>query len=190
MTQQHSQHLIAGVNDKIPVGKSLILGLQHVLSMDLYIMPLILGGAIGLKGGDLSFLLQMSFFACGIATLLQSGLFMKYPIVQGPSYVPLAALRAIGATMGIPTMIGSLLPRGDRHHAARRDESVLEIHPQGDPTVHRRYHHPHRRTDPCADRGDRSVQHKRELHGECGQRMRNVRCAARVHDRPVPHAQQ
>ncbi len=64
MTQQHSQHLIAGVNDKIPVGKSLILGLQHVLSMDLYIMPLILGGAIGLKGGDLSFLLQMSFFAC------------------------------------------------------------------------------------------------------------------------------
>ncbi|MGN0108534.1 MAG: uracil-xanthine permease family protein [Bifidobacterium sp.] len=110
MTQQHSQHLIAGVNDKIPVGKSLVLGLQHVLSMDLYIMPLILGGAIGLKGGDLSFLLQMSFFACGIATLLQSGLFMKYPIVQGPSYVPLAALCAIGATMGIPTMIGSLLP--------------------------------------------------------------------------------
>lgn len=110
MTQQHSQHLIAGVNDRIPVGKSLILGLQHVLSMDLYIMPLILGGAIGLKGGDLSFLLQMSFFACGIATLLQSGLFMKYPIVQGPSYVPLAALCAIGATMGIPTMIGSLLP--------------------------------------------------------------------------------
>lgn len=110
MTQQHGQHLIAGVNDKIPVGKSLILGLQHVLSMDLYIMPLILGGAIGLKGGDLSFLLQMSFFACGIATLLQSGLFMKYPIVQGPSYVPLAALCAIGATMGIPTMIGSLLP--------------------------------------------------------------------------------
>lgn len=78
--------------------------------MDLYIMPLILGSAIGLQGGDLSFFLQMSFFACGIATLLQSGLFMKYPIVQGPSYVPLGALCMIGATMGIPTMIGSLIP--------------------------------------------------------------------------------
>ncbi len=78
--------------------------------MDLYIMPLILGGAIGLKGGDLSFLLQMSFFACGIATLLQSGLLMKFPIAQGPSYVPLGALCMIGATMGIPTMIGSLIP--------------------------------------------------------------------------------
>lgn len=78
--------------------------------MDLYIMPLILGGAIGLQGGNLSFFLQMSFFACGIATLLQSGMFMKYPIAQGPSYVPLGALCMIGATMGIPTMIGSLIP--------------------------------------------------------------------------------
>ena len=108
MSKEETPQLVAGVNDKIPVGRSIILGLQHVLSMDLYIMPLILGSAIGLQGGDLSFFLQMSFFACGIATLLQSGLFMKYPIVQGPSYVPLGALCMIGATMGIPTMIGSL----------------------------------------------------------------------------------
>ena len=110
MSKEETPQLVAGVNDKIPVGRSIILGLQHVLSMDLYIMPLILGSAIGLQGGDLSFFLQMSFFACGIATLLQSGLFMKYPIVQGPSYVPLGALCMIGATMGIPTMIGSLIP--------------------------------------------------------------------------------
>lgn len=74
-------------------------------------MPLILGGTIGLKGGDLSFLLQMSFFACGIATLLQSGLFMKYPIVQGPSYVPLAALCAIGATMILPDSVIRMAPQ-------------------------------------------------------------------------------
>ncbi len=110
MSKEETPQLVAGVNDKIPVGRSIVLGLQHVLSMDLYIMPLILGGAIGLQGGELSFFLQMSFFACGIATLLQSGLFMKYPIVQGPSYVPLGALCMIGATMGIPTMIGSLIP--------------------------------------------------------------------------------
>ncbi len=110
MSKEETPQLVAGVNDKIPVGRSIVLGLQHVLSMDLYIMPLILGGAIGLQGGELSFFLQMSFFACGIATLLQSGLFMKYPIVQGPSYVPLGALCMIGATMGIPAMIGSLIP--------------------------------------------------------------------------------
>ena len=110
MSKEETTQLVARVDDKIPFGRSVILGLQHVLSMDLYIMPLILGGAIGLQGGELSFFLQMSFFACGIATLLQSGLFMKYPIVQGPSYVPLGALCMIGATMGIPTMIGSLIP--------------------------------------------------------------------------------
>lgn len=110
MSKEEAPQLVAGIDDKNPVGKSIVLGLQHILSMDLYIMPLILGGAIGLQGGNLSFFLQMSFFACGIATLLQSGMFMKYPIAQGPSYVPLGALCMIGATMGIPTMIGSLIP--------------------------------------------------------------------------------
>lgn len=110
MSKEEAPQLVAGIDDKIPVGKSIVLGLQHILSMDLYIMPLILGGAIGLQGGNLSFFLQMSFFACGIATLLQSGMFMKYPIAQGPSYVPLGALCMIGTTMGIPTMIGSLIP--------------------------------------------------------------------------------
>lgn len=110
MSKEEAPQLVAGIDDKIPVGKSIVLGLQHILSMDLYIMPLILGGAIGLQGENLSFFLQMSFFACGIATLLQSGMFMKYPIAQGPSYVPLGALCMIGATMGIPTMIGSLIP--------------------------------------------------------------------------------
>ena len=68
----NGSQLIVGVNDKISCGKAAFLGMQHVLSMDLYIMPLILGAAIGLVGGELSFFLQMSFFACGIATILQA----------------------------------------------------------------------------------------------------------------------
>lgn len=82
MSKEETTQLVARVDDKIPFGRSVILGLQHVLSMDLYIMPLILGGAIGLQGGELSFFLQMSFFACGIATLLQSGLFMKLSLIH------------------------------------------------------------------------------------------------------------
>ena len=89
----NGSQLIVGVNEKISCGKAAFLGMQHVLSMDLYIMPLILGAAIGLVGGELSFFLQMSFFACGIA-----------------SYVPLGALCTIGATMGVSAMIGSLIP--------------------------------------------------------------------------------
>lgn len=107
---ENDSQLIVGVNEKISCGKAAFLGMQHVLSMDLYIMPLILGAAIGLAGGELSFFLQMSFFACGIATILQAGFFMKYPIIQGPSYVPLGAMCTIGATMGVSAMIGSLIP--------------------------------------------------------------------------------
>ncbi|KFI63373.1 uracil-xanthine permease family protein [Bifidobacterium cuniculi] len=110
MNSNDHMQLIAGVNDRIPFGRAFVLGLQHVLSMDLYIMPLILGAVIGLQGADLSYFLQMSFLACGLATLIQAGLFMKFPIVQGPSYVPLAALCMVGSTMGIPVMIGSLIP--------------------------------------------------------------------------------
>lgn len=102
---ENDSQLIVGVNEKISCGKAAFLGMQHVLSMDLYIMPLILGAAIGLAGGELSFFLQMSFFACGIATILQAGFFMKYPIIQGPSYVPLGAMCTIGATMGVSAMI-------------------------------------------------------------------------------------
>ena len=54
---ENKSELIVGVNEKISIGKALFLGLQHVLSMDLYIMPLILGGAVGLSGGVLSFFL-------------------------------------------------------------------------------------------------------------------------------------
>ena len=46
MSKEEAPEVEAGIDDKIPVGKSIVLGLQHILSMDLYIMPLILGGAI------------------------------------------------------------------------------------------------------------------------------------------------
>lgn len=108
--ETNKNDLIIGINDKVSLGKSIFLGLQHVLSMDLYIMPIILSGMIGLSTGDTAFFIQMSFFACGIATIIQTGLGIKLPVVQGPSYVPLGALAAIGAKFGLGTMIGSLIP--------------------------------------------------------------------------------
>ena len=102
--------LIIGVNDKISFGKAAFLGLQHVLSMDLYIMPIILAAALGMSQGDTAFFIQMSFFACGLATIIQTAFCMKLPVVQGPSYVPLGALTAIGTSLGFGAMIGSLIP--------------------------------------------------------------------------------
>src|SRR5690606_2352452 len=94
----------------ISAGKSFFVGLQHVLAMDLFIPPIILAGLLSFSVADTAFLIQVTFIACGIATLIQAGFAMKRPVMQGPSVVPISALAAIGTTAGIPAMIGSLIP--------------------------------------------------------------------------------
>ena len=55
MSKEETTQLVARVDDKIPFGRSVILGLQHVLSMDLYIMPLILGALSACREGNSRF---------------------------------------------------------------------------------------------------------------------------------------
>lgn len=103
-------NLLVGVEDKISIGEAFVLGLQHVLAMDLYIIPIILAGILSLDTTNTAFLIQMSFIAAGFATIIQTGLCMRLPIMQGPSYIPIGALAAIGGKLGLPGMIGSLIP--------------------------------------------------------------------------------
>lgn len=98
------------VKKDVTVLQALFLGFQQVLAMDLFIPPIILAGMLSFSVTDSTMLIQMTFIACGIATIIQAGLAMKLPVMQGPSFVPLSALAAIGTTSGIGTMIGSLIP--------------------------------------------------------------------------------
>ncbi|RYM00487.1 purine permease [Sporolactobacillus sp. THM7-7] len=110
MEQKSGQQLLIGIDQKISVRQSILLGVQHVLAMDLYLLPIIIAGILGFSKMDTSFLIQMSFLAAGVATLIQTGFGMKLPIVQGPSYVPIGALTAIGSKLGLGAMVGSLIP--------------------------------------------------------------------------------
>lgn len=96
--------------DEISKKKSFLIGLQHVLAMDIFIPPMILAGLLSLSVGETTLLIQMTFLACGVATVIQAGFAMKLPVMQGPSFVPLSALATIGTTSGLPVMIGSLMP--------------------------------------------------------------------------------
>jgi xanthine permease len=102
--------LLIGVDDKIGYGQAFILGLQHVLAMDLYIVPIIISGLLALSLENTSFFIQMCFLATGIATLIQTGAGIKLPVVQGPSYVPIGAIAAIGGKLGLGAIAGSLIP--------------------------------------------------------------------------------
>src|SRR5699024_2090247 len=55
-------------------------------------------------------LVQMTLLASGIATILMVTIGTRLPVVQGPSYIPIGALAAIGGGSGLATMIGSLIP--------------------------------------------------------------------------------
>ncbi|MDY0394626.1 solute carrier family 23 protein [Virgibacillus halophilus] len=90
--------------------QTVFLGLQHVLAMDLFIPPMILAGMLSFSVADSALFIQMTFIACGLATLIQAGLAMKLPVMQGPSFVPISALAVIGSTSGVSVMIGSLIP--------------------------------------------------------------------------------
>ncbi|MEH7252202.1 nucleobase:cation symporter-2 family protein, partial [Neobacillus niacini] len=82
----------------------------HVLAMDLYIAPIIIAGLLALDTMNTTFFIQMCFLAAGIATLIQTIGGLRLPVVQGPSYVPIGALAAIGGKLGMGAVFGSLLP--------------------------------------------------------------------------------
>lgn len=103
-------NITVNIDEKISYGKAFLLGLQHVLAMDLYIAPIIIAGLLSLDSMNTTFFIQMCFLAAGLATLIQTIGGLRLPVVQGPSYVPIGALAAIGGKLGLGAVFGSLLP--------------------------------------------------------------------------------
>lgn len=107
--------LLIGPDEKVPTGEAILLGLQHVLAMDVYVPPIILGGLLAMGAADSTGLLQATFLVCGIGTILQTAYFMKMPVSQGPSFVPLTAAAGVVLASGglhgggMSTLMGALL---------------------------------------------------------------------------------
>ena len=107
--------LLVGPDDKIGMGEAGFLGLQHVLAMDIYVPPIVLAGMMAMGLGDQMGLLQSTFLAAGIGTILQTFVFMKMPVSQGPSFVPLGAAAGVVLASGglkgngMGTLIGATL---------------------------------------------------------------------------------
>lgn len=112
---EEKAQLLVGPDEKISTTEATLLGLQHVLAMDVYVPPIILAGMLAMGAADSTGLLQATFLAAGIGTILQTALFMKMPVSQGPSFVPLSA--AAGVVMasgglkgaGMATLLGALV---------------------------------------------------------------------------------
>jgi xanthine permease len=98
--------------------KNVSLGIQHVLAMyaGAVIVPLIVGGALGLSGEELTYLVSIDIFMCGIATILQvwkNRFFgIGLPVVLGCTFTAVGPMIAIGGQYGISAIYGSILVSG------------------------------------------------------------------------------
>ncbi|MFD1928597.1 nucleobase:cation symporter-2 family protein [Sporosarcina siberiensis] len=98
--------------------KSSALGLQHVLAMyaGAVLVPLIVGGALGLTPTQLTYLISIDILMCGVATLLQI-MNTRYfgiglPVVLGCTFTAVGPMIAIGSDYGISAIYGAIIVSG------------------------------------------------------------------------------
>ncbi len=84
---------IYGLDDRPALPKTLVLGAQHVLTMfgATVSVPLLLGPAMGMSPAETARLISSVMLCSGLATLVQTTLGSRLPIVQGVSFSFLAA---------------------------------------------------------------------------------------------------
>lgn len=94
------------------------LGFQHVLAMygGAVVVPLIVGGALGLTSAQLTYLVAIDLLMCGVATLLQvlrtGYVGIGLPVVLGCTFTAVGPMIAIGTSYGIQSIYGSILVAG------------------------------------------------------------------------------
>ncbi|USS40354.1 uracil-xanthine permease family protein [Thermococcus aggregans] len=103
-----------GIEEKVESKRAVLLGFQHVLAMfgATVTVPLVVGTAIGLEQREIALLIQVVLLAMGIATLLQTTIGSRYPIVQGSSFAFIPGLISIGKSLGLAAVEGALIVGG------------------------------------------------------------------------------
>jgi len=97
-----------GVDDEPPLGQSILLGIQHWLTMvgSTIAIPLVLAGALGFDAGQTAQLVATFFVVSGVATLAQTTVGNRYPIVQGAPFSMLGPGLAIVSSNAFVSGVG------------------------------------------------------------------------------------
>ncbi|GGL51208.1 uracil-xanthine permease family protein [Halocalculus aciditolerans] len=111
-------HVAYGLDEKPPLVKSILLGLQHVAVM---IVPAtavayIVAGAVGLSAANTAYIVQMVLLFSGLATVVQAytvgPVGAKLPVVMGTSFTFVGAASTIGVNYGLAAVFGAILVTG------------------------------------------------------------------------------
>ena len=117
-TKETSMDNIYFLNGKVPVGKAVPFGLQHVLAMFVAnIAPImIVAGVCGLSPQDTANLIQTAMMIAGIGSLVQIfGIWKigaRLPIVMGISFTFVSIFCYVGPQYGYSAVIGAVIVGG------------------------------------------------------------------------------
>ena len=106
------------LDGRVPLGKAIPFGLQHVLAMFVAnLTPIVIvTAAAGLETSQTAALIQNAMFIAGVATLIQLypvwHIGAKLPIVMGVSFTFVTILSSVGAKYGYPAILGAILIGG------------------------------------------------------------------------------
>lgn len=116
--QSSSVKNIYQLDGRVPLGKAIPFGLQHILAMFVAnLTPItMIAAAGGLSTTEIAVLLQNAMFVAGIATLIQLypvwKIGSKLPIVMGVSFTFVTVLSTVAVNYGYPAVIGAVLVGG------------------------------------------------------------------------------
>lgn len=104
--------------NQVQNGKAAILGLQHLLAMyaGAVAVPLLIGMGLGFDEAQMTYLISIDIFMCGVATLLQLTVTKFFgiglPVVLGCAIQVVSPLIIIGSKNGVGAIYGSIIAAG------------------------------------------------------------------------------
>ncbi|MCE0768601.1 purine/pyrimidine permease [Pseudonocardia kujensis] len=111
--QPTTSFLSVGFDTKLPLARTSLFGMQHLLALSgIWLIPGMIGAALDLETRAIAWLVQGSLLLSGLVTILQSSRVLRLPIVQGPSVAFMVAIIAIGSIHGLGTAFGSMAVAG------------------------------------------------------------------------------
>ncbi len=98
--------------------KATMLGIQHLLAMyaGAILVPLIIGGALNFSSEQMTYLVAIDIFMCGVATLLQvwkgKAIGIGLPVVLGCTFTAVSPIIAIGSGGNLGDVYGAIIVSG------------------------------------------------------------------------------
>ncbi|MBU3188868.1 purine permease [Clostridium bowmanii] len=114
-SSKSNDDILYKIDDKPPMGMSILLGFQHIMAAfgGIVAVPLIVGGALKLPGQDIAFLVSAALFAAGITTYIQARgvgpVGARLPCVMGTDFTFVGPSLVVGAAYGLPGIFGATI---------------------------------------------------------------------------------